>query len=119
MGRFGSLFSYTLYSTYIVWLIRGNETVGLGLVMPDFEKVHGYPLTTGWKAVCIATLFVKNLECWSNYPTGEGIIEEGCFSAWPDDKLQYFIGDKGEKIILKTIYFNNHCKVNEFIVSRT
>ena len=74
--------------------------------MPDFDKVHVtsnvtvtvYPVTTGWKAVCITSLFVKNLECWSNYPTGEGIIEEGSFSAWPDDKLQYFISDKGEII---------------------
>lgn len=89
-----------IYYIYIVRLLRGTETVGLGLVMPDFEKVHGYQLTTGWKAVHITTLFVKNLECWNAYPTGGGTIEEESFSAWPDDRLEYFIEDKGEKIIV-------------------
>jgi hypothetical protein len=68
--------------------------------MPDFKQVHGYRLTTGWKAVCITTLFVTNLECWHDYPSGEGIIEEGSFSAWPDDRLEYFFEDKGKKIIV-------------------
>lgn len=85
-----------MLSTFIVRLLRDNETIGLGLVMPDIKNVHGYQITTGWKAVNITTLFVKNLECWNEYPTGSGIIEEGSFSAWPDDRLEYFTKDKGE-----------------------
>jgi hypothetical protein len=50
--------------------------------------------------VHITTLFVKNLECWNAYPTGGGTIEEESFSAWPDDRLEYFIEDTGEKIIV-------------------
>ena len=64
--------------------------------MPEFKIVHGYEIKNGWKAVCITTLFVKNLECWYKYPTGEGIIEEGSFSAWPDDRLEYFTEHEGK-----------------------
>ena len=95
---FWSLFSVTIVLLYIfvVRLIKGNETVGLGLVMPEFNTMHGYEIKNGWKALQITTLFVKNLECWFEYPTGEGIIEQGSFSAWPDDSLEYFTEHEGE-----------------------
>jgi hypothetical protein len=77
--------------------MRGDEVVGVGTIMPNFQQMHGYPLTTGWKAVSITTLYQKPLECWKQYPTHDNTIEEGSFSAWPEDRLEYDFEGKGKK----------------------
>ena len=66
--------------------------------MPDFKQVHGYELTTGWKAVHIISLFGKKMKCWEKYPTHSNEIEEGSFSAWPEDQIMCNFEKKRKKI---------------------
>ena len=76
-----------IYLFVTVKLRKNGEVVGIGKVMPDATKAHGYQLTQGWVSVEITQLFKSKVACWADYPTFSDEIEEGSFSAWPTHEL--------------------------------
>lgn len=86
-----------MYISILVHLLRGKKIVGVGETMEELDIVHGYRIKKGWKVVCVVKLFRKNLVCWDEFPTHSGEIEEGSFSAWPEEDM------KGKKDLIGRI----------------